>query len=199
MNEWIRKSRETNTKCVRIYLDLKENIFSNREPWRMQQPGSESTNHTTRGGPMKPQLLCQRWSVTRIGDQEVVCWSEEEFSLLVSSEEKGKTKTSLIGEGSWLGIETVELQLSGEEPRLEDGQDVVFSLDFCFCVFSWCRIPKGPLTLTSPTSAGPSSQPVRLNFSLEKIEEPVRWDYCLTRLTRFGMATMTPPALLGPV
>jgi len=92
----------------------------------------------------------------------------------VSSEEKGKTKTSLIGEGSWLGIETVELQLSGEEPRLEDGQDVVFSLDFCFCVFFWCRIPKGPLTLTSPTSAGPSSQPVRLNFSLEKIEEPVR-------------------------
>jgi len=42
----------------------------------------------------------------------------------VSSEEEGKTKTSLIGEGSWLGIETVEPYHSQETSRglkMEEG------------------------------------------------------------------------------
>lgn len=133
-----------------MYLDLKENMFSDRNPagFRSKKnPGgcsqsSESANHTTHVAPMKRSLTCMPDDRRKVGvrvHETRSLYRREEFSLLMSTKE-GRTKPTLIGEGSSIGVEAVELSGGEGEEGIRIGtgtiKDFFFSLDF-FCA----RVP----------------------------------------------------------
>lgn len=137
-----------------MYLDLKENMFSDqilagfrskKNPGLLEAAAKAQNQPTIplMWLPMKQSLTCMQDDHRKVGvrvHETRSLYRREEFSLLVSTKE-GRTKPTLIGEGSSIGVEAVELSGGeGEEGiRIGTGTIKVFFFRWIFFVPA-CRL-----------------------------------------------------------